>query len=324
MTDVLVVAELLEGKVRKNTLSAITAAKTLAGDGAIDILAIGEGAAGAASELTGFGARKVITAEIAGGYTSEDYAPTVAAVAKNGGYGAVIAAASALGQDLLPRVAVRLGAGFAPDVSKIEIEGGKAVFTRPMYAGNVIGKLTVNTPVAVVTVRQTEFEPAEASGGASPVDAANVESSDLAARVSSKGIEVVASERPDLSEAEVVVAGGRSLKSKENFESLLEPLADALGAGIGASRAACDAGYISAEAQIGQTGKVVAPKLYFAIGISGAIQHLAGMKGSKTIVAINKDKEAPIAQVADYFLAADLFDVVPELTEAVKKVKAAG
>ena len=323
MTDVLVVAELLEGKVRKNTLSAITAAKTLAGDGAIDILAIGEGASGAAAELTGFGARKVITAEIAGGYTSEAYAPTVASVA-NGGYGAVIAAASALGQDLLPRVAVRLGAGFAPDVSKIEIEGGKAVFTRPMYAGNVIGKLTVNTPVAVVTVRQTEFEPAEASGGASPVEAANVESSDLAARVSSKGIEVVASERPDLSEAEVVVAGGRSLKSKENFESLLEPLADALGAGIGASRAACDAGYISAEAQIGQTGKVVAPKLYFAIGISGAIQHLAGMKGSKTIVAINKDKEAPIAQVADYFLAADLFDVVPELTEAVKKVKAAG
>lgn len=323
MTDVLVVAELLEGKVRKNTLSAITAAKTLAGDGAIDILAIGEGASGAAAELTGFGARKVITAEIAGGYTSEAYSPTVASVA-NGGYGAVIAAASALGQDLLPRVAVRLGAGFAPDVSKIEIEGGKAVFTRPMYAGNVIGKLTVNTPVAVVTVRQTEFEPAEASGGASPVEAANVESSDLAARVSSKGIEVVASERPDLSEAEVVVAGGRSLKSKENFESLLEPLADALGAGIGASRAACDAGYISAEAQIGQTGKVVAPKLYFAIGISGAIQHLAGMKGSKTIVAINKDKEAPIAQVADYFLAADLFDVVPELTEAVKKVKAAG
>lgn len=323
MTDVLVVAELLEGKVRKNTLSAITAAKTLASGGAIDILAIGEGAANAAAELTGFGARKVITAEIAGGYTSEAYAPTVTAVAK-GGYGAIVAAASAVGQDLLPRVAVRLEAGFAPDVSKIEIDGGKAVFTRPMYAGNVIGKLTVNTPVAVVTVRQTEFEAAEESGGASPVEAASTESSEIAARVVSKGIEVVASERPELSEAEVVVAGGRSLKSKENFSGLLEPLADALGAGIGASRAACDAGYISAEAQIGQTGKVVAPKLYFAVGISGAIQHLAGMKGSKTIVAINKDKEAPIAQVADYFLAADLFDVVPELTEAIKKVKAAG
>ena len=323
MTDVLVVAELLEGKARKNSLSAVTAAKTLADGGAFDLLVVGAGAAAAAAELTGFGARKVITAEIAGDYTSEAYAPTVAAVAK-GGYGAVVAAASSFGQDLLPRVAVRLEAGFAPDVSKIEIDGGKAVFTRPMYAGNVIGKLTVNTPVAVVTVRQTEFEAAEPSGGASPVEAANAESSDLAARVSSKGIEVVASERPDLAEAEVVVAGGRSLKSEENFSNLLEPLADVLGAGIGASRAACDAGYISADAQIGQTGKVVAPKLYFAIGISGAIQHLAGMKGSKTIVAINKDKEAPIAQVADYFLAADLFDVVPELTEAIKKVKAAG
>ncbi|MAC28424.1 MAG: electron transfer flavoprotein subunit alpha, partial [Myxococcales bacterium] len=192
---------------------------------------------------------------------------------------------------------------------------------RPMYAGNVFGTLKVTTETQVVTVRQSEFDPAAEAGGASPVESVDVEEDDVAEKVESLGIEVVKSERPDLTEADVVVSGGRSLKSAENFENVLEPLVDALGAAMGASRAAVDAGYVPNELQVGQTGKVVAPKLYVAVGISGAIQHLAGMKGSKTIVAINKDKEAPIAQVADYFLVADLFDAVPEMTDAVKKAK---
>jgi electron transfer flavoprotein alpha subunit len=323
MTDVLVVAELLEGKARKTTLSAITAAQQIAQGGAIDILVIGEGASAAASELEGFGARKLLKAEIAGGYTSERYVGTVASVAKSG-YGVVVATASAYGKDLLPRVAARIGAGVAPDVSAITVDGGKLVYTRPMYAGNVIGQLTVNTPVQAVTVRQTEFEAAAPSGGSSPSEDVAVSIDDVASKVEFKGIEVVKSERPELAEAEIVVSGGRSLKSAESFKSVLEPLVDALGAAMGASRAACDAGYVAADLQVGQTGKVVAPKLYIAVGISGAIQHLAGMKGSKTIVAINKDKEAPIAQVADYFLVADLFDVVPQLTAEVQKLKAAG
>jgi electron transfer flavoprotein alpha subunit len=323
MTDVLVVAELLEGKARKTTLSAITAANQLAAGGAIDILVIGEGAAGAAGDLAGFGARKLLKAEIAGGYTSEKYVGTVANVAKSG-YGAVVGTASAYGKDLLPRVAARIGAGVASDVSAITVDGGKIVYTRPMYAGNVIGQLTVNTPVQVVTVRQTEFEAAAPSGGSSPAEDVAATTDDVASKVEFKGIEVVKSERPELAEAEVVVSGGRSLKSADNFKNVLEPLVDALGAAMGASRAACDAGYVSAELQVGQTGKVVAPKLYIAVGISGAIQHLAGMKGSKTIVAINKDKEAPIAQVADYFIVGDLFDVIPQLTAEIEKLKAAG
>ncbi|MEZ4287342.1 MAG: electron transfer flavoprotein subunit alpha/FixB family protein [Polyangiales bacterium] len=324
MTDVLVVAELLEGKSRKTTLSAVTAAKQIASGtgGAFDILAIGAGAAAAADELKGFGARKVLKTEIAGGYVCENYAATVAAAATN--YGVVVACGSAYGKDLLPRVAAKIGAGVATDVSKIAIDGGKIIYTRPMYAGNVIGTVEITTPVQVITVRQTDFEAAAASGGASAVEDFAQVADPAAGKVQFVSLEVVKSERPDLAEAEIVVSGGRALKSAENFEKVIEPLVDALGAAMGASRAACDAGYVSPELQVGQTGKVVAPKLYIAIGISGAIQHLAGMKGSKTIVAINKDKEAPIAQVADYFLVADLFNVVPELTDAVKKLKAAG
>lgn len=318
MTDVLVVAELLDGKARKTTLSAIAAARQIGG--AFDVLAIGAGAAGAAAELTGFGARKVLTADIAGGYVGEKYAPTVAAVAK--GYGVVVATASAYGKDLLPRVAAKLGAGVASDIVGLANEGGKLVYKRPMYAGNVFGLLTVDTAVQVVTVRQTAFEAAAASGGASPVEAVAPTAGALDNRVEFVSLEVVKSERPELAEAQVVVAGGRSLKSAENFKGVLEPLVDVLGGALGASRAACDAGYVSSDLQVGQTGKVVAPKLYIAVGISGAIQHLAGMKGSKTIVAINKDKEAPIAQVADYFLVGDLFEAVPALTNAIKAVKA--
>jgi len=325
MTDVLVVAELMDGAMRKTTLSAVSLAKTIASGtgGAFDVLAIGEGAKNAAATLAKFGARKVLTAEIGGGYFAEKYVGTVAEVAKKG-YGVVTATASTYGKDLMPRVAARLGAGNASDITGVTVEGGTITYKRPMYAGNVFGQVQITSALQVVTVRQAEFAPAAEAGGASAIEDVAVVKDAVADRVQFVGIESQKSARPELAEAATVVSGGRSLKSSENFKTVLEPLVDAFGAAMGASRAAVDAGYVPGDLQVGQTGKVVSPKLYVAVGISGAIQHLAGMKGSKVIVAINKDKEAPIAQVADYFLVGDLFKVVPELTAKVKSVKAAG
>ncbi|MCC7534947.1 MAG: electron transfer flavoprotein subunit alpha/FixB family protein [Deltaproteobacteria bacterium] len=322
MTDVLVVGELFGGQLRRASLSAFSFAKTVASatGGAWDLLLIGEGAGGAAAEVTGFGARAVKTAEVAGGPVAERYAATVAEQGK--GYGVLVATASAFGKDLMPRVAAKLDAGVASDISGVSVEGGKLVYRRPMFAGNVVGTLTVGSAIQVVTVRQAEFEAAQPTGGSSPVSSVSIVADPAAERVEFLSYEVAKSERPELTEAKTVVSGGRALKSAENFKTVLEPLVDALGAAMGASRAACDAGYVANDLQVGQTGKVVAPQLYFAVGISGAIQHLAGMKGSKVIVAINKDPEAPIFQVADYGLVADLFKAVPELTEAVKKAKA--
>jgi electron transfer flavoprotein alpha subunit len=322
MTDVLVVAELLDGALRKSTLNAIRFAKQVAEGtgGAFDVLAIGEGAAAAAQSLQTYGARKILQAEIGGGYVAEKYAPTIAEVGK--GYGVLVATATTYGKDLMPRVAARIGAGVASDIAAVSVEGGSLVYRRPMYAGNVFGHCSVTTPVQVVTVRQTEFEAAEEAGGSSPVESVAVVEDAAASKVEFVSLEQQKSERPELSEASIVVSGGRALKSSENFKTVLEPLVDVLGAAMGASRAAADAGYVPNDLQVGQTGKVVAPKLYVAVGISGAIQHLAGMKGSKVIVAINKDKEAPIAQIADYFLVGDLFQVIPELTKEIQKAKA--
>ncbi len=317
MAGTLVVAELSEGKVKKATLSAITFAKQTGAPFAI--LAVGAGAAGAAKELTGFGAQKVITVDDASlaAYTVERFAPSVAKVAKDGGWDTVAVTATAFGKDLAPRLAVKLGAGYAPDISTVKIDGGKRAYRRSQYSGNALGWVEITTPVHVVSVRQTEFPAAEASGGASPVESAAKALDDAAAaRVEFLKLETSKSERPDLGEARVVVSGGRALK--EQFGQLLNPLADALGAAIGASRAACDAGYAPPEIQVGQTGRTVAPQLYFAIGISGAIQHIAGMKGAKTIVAINKDPDAPIFQISDYGLVADLFTAVPELLAELK------
>jgi len=317
MAGTLVIAELSEGKVKKSTHSAITFAKQVGGPFAI--LAIGAGAAGAAAELAGFGAAKVVTVDAPSlaHYTAEGFAPSVAAVAKAGGYDVVAVAASSFGKDLAPRVAAKLSAGYAPDIDRVKVDGGKRAYRRPQYAGNALGWLEVTTPVHVVSVRQTEFAAAEPSGGASPVESAAKAADDAAAaRVEFLKVEAGKSERPDLGEARVVVSGGRSIK--EQFKQVLEPLADALGAAIGASRAACDAGYAPPELQVGQTGRTVAPQLYVAVGISGAIQHIAGMKGSKYIVAINKDPDAPIFQIADYGLVADLFVAVPDLVKALK------
>jgi electron transfer flavoprotein alpha subunit len=325
MTDVLVVAELIDGGFRRNTLSAVTVASQIAkaSGGAFDILAIGAGAKAAAETAAKYGARKVFAAEVAGGYFAEKYSPTVAELAKKG-YGVVTSTASTFGKDLLPRVAARIGAGYVGDIRSVTASGSAISYQRPMYAGNVFGTVSVNTPVAVVTVRQSEVAAAPEAGGASPIEELAVAQDAAAANVEYVGIESQKSARPDLGEAATIVSGGRALKSGENFKTILEPLVDAMGAAMGASRAAVDAGYVPGDLQVGQTGKVVAPKLYVAVGISGAIQHLAGMKGSKVIVAINKDKEAPIAQVADYFLVGDLFTVVPEMAAKVKAIKAAG
>jgi electron transfer flavoprotein alpha subunit len=322
MSNILVVAEMSDGKVRKSTHSAITFAReaTKAG-GSFSILVIGAGAKAAAAEVTTFGAAKVLVCDDASlkDPVCERLAPTVAAVGQ--GFDIVSITASSFGKDLAPRVAAKLSAGYAPDISGVKVDGGKATYRRPVYAGNAYVNVQLTTAKGVVSVRQSEFSAAEPSGGASAVEDVAMTAHDAAAsKITFLGIEAAKSERPDLGEAKVIVAGGRALKEK--FAEVLDPLANELGAAIGASRAACDAGYAPAELQVGQTGRVVAPALYVAIGISGAIQHLAGMKGSKTIVAINKDAEAPIFQVADYGLVQDLFGAVPALVSEIKKANA--
>jgi electron transfer flavoprotein alpha subunit len=322
MADVLVVSEVAEGKLKKTTHSAITFAQKAAAalGGSFSILVIGAGAAKAAAEAQGFGAAKIIVVDDASlaNYLAERYAPTVANIGK--GYAVVVGTASAYGKDLLPRVAARLNAGFASDITELLANGGKLEYKRPMFAGNAFGICSISTPIQVVSVRQSAFTAAEPQGGQSPVETVAYGGPSRAAeRVEFVSFDQVKSARPELAEARVVVSGGRALKEK--FNQVLDPLADVLGAAMGASRAACDAGYAPSDLQVGQTGKIVAPNLYFAIGISGAIQHLAGMKGSKVIVAINKDAEAPIFQVADYGLVADLFATVPELTKAIAAAK---
>ena len=250
-------------------------------------------------------------------YLAETYAPILARVAKDEGASAVVAAANNLGKDLMPRVAALLDAGMASDVSDVV---DKNKFRRPILAGNAIAVVEVSSPVVVVTARQSEFPAATPSG---PGTVAKLDVGD----VQSRGAEFVSlaqskSERPELTEAKVVVSGGRGMKSGENFR-FIEELADTMGAAVGASRAATDAGFVPADWQVGQTGKVVAPDLYWAIAISGAIQHLAGMKGSKVIVAINKDAEAPIFQIADYGLVTQWEKALPELLSELKRLKAA-
>jgi electron transfer flavoprotein alpha subunit len=323
MADVLVLAEVAEGKLKKTTHSAVTFAKQAAAalGGSYSILVMGDSAGAAANEAATLGAAKVLVAEDASfkTYLAERFAPTVADIGK--GFAVVVGTASAYGKDLLPRVAARLGAGYVADISGVLTDGGKLSYKRPMYAGNAFGIATVNTAIHVVSVRQSAFAAAEPSGSASPIEKVAASAAEgSAARVEFVSFDQVKNERPELTEARVVVSGGRALK--ERFNEVLAPLADTLGAALGASRAACDAGYAASDLQVGQTGKVVAPSLYFAIGISGAIQHLAGMKGSKVIVAINKDADAPIFQVADYGLVADLFGAVPELVKGIKAAKA--
>ena len=326
MANIFVFAEARGGELRKVALEATTAARALAdagGGGEVHVLVVGAaGIAAKAEQLGKYGADAVTVVEHEGftHYNAEAATATAAERIRAGGYRAAIFAASQQGRDLAPRVAARLGAAFAGDVISLEAQGDALVVRHPMYANKVTGTLTITGAPAVVTIRPGQFTPAEKARTAR-VESAPPAADPSASRVKVTDTVVGNRGKLDLGEAPVIVSGGRGLKSADNFK-LVEELAAAFGnAAVGATRAVTDEGWRPHSDQIGQTGRQVSPQLYVAVGISGAIQHLAGMRTSKTIVAINKDKDAPIFKVADYGIVGDVFEVVPALTEAVKKAK---
>ncbi len=306
---VLVYAEHDNAALKAATLNAVAAAKQLGG---VTVLVAGSGCravAEAAAKIDGVA--KVLIADDAAyaNEIAENVAPLIAKLAD--GFEHILAAATTSGKNVMPRVAALLDVQQISDISAVE---GPDTFIRPIYAGNALATVKTSDAKKVLTVRATGFDAANAEGGSAAIeDVAGDGASDLATFA---GQELTKSERPELTSAKVIISGGRGMQSGDNFH-LLEEVADILGAAVGASRAAVDAGFVPNDYQVGQTGKVVAPELYIAVGISGAIQHLAGMKDSKVIVAINKDEEAPIFQVADYGLVADLFTAVPELKAAL-------
>ncbi|MBI3899316.1 MAG: electron transfer flavoprotein subunit alpha/FixB family protein [Gammaproteobacteria bacterium] len=312
--NILVLVEHDNSQVKPGTLNAVTAASKIGG--AVHALVAGNGCAAAAKSAAGIaGVSKVLLAEDASlaNQLAENLAPFIVELVKQGGYTHVLAPATSTAKNVLPRVAALLDVMQLSDITNV-IDAN--TFERPIYAGNAIATVQSTDPVKIATVRTTQFAPAAATGGSATVE--SVTGGRDAGLSTFRGQELTKSERPELTSARVVVSGGRALGSADNFQ-ILHKLADKLGAAVGASRAAVDSGYAPNDYQVGQTGKVVAPDVYVAVGISGAIQHLAGMKDSKVIIAINKDPEAPIFQVADYGLVADLFDAVPKLTDEIKR-----
>ncbi|MFN2565370.1 MAG: electron transfer flavoprotein subunit alpha/FixB family protein [Gemmatimonadaceae bacterium] len=325
MPNILAHAETRGGDLRKVALEAVTAARALAAREGGEVHAIAFGAPGLAAkvaQLGQYGADVVVAVEHAGlaNRNPEAEAATVAARARAGGYRAVVMSASQQGRDLAPRVAAKLGAPIVSDVIAVESQGDSLLVRKPAYAGKVIVTLTVSGSPAVVTLRPGQITPVE-NRRPGRVEAAPPAADPSASRVVVKELVQQSKGRPDLGEAPVIVAGGRGLKAPENFK-LVEELADAFGnAAVGATRAVTDEGWRPHSDQIGQTGRSVSPDLYVAVGISGAIQHIAGMRTAKTIVAINKDKEAPIFKVADYGIVGDVFEIVPALTQAVREAR---
>jgi len=310
---ILVIAEHDNQSLKAGTLNAIGAAAKIGGE--VHLLVAGHqcaAVADAAKQVSGV--QKVLLADdgIYSHLLAENLAPLVVGLAK--GYSHILAAATTSGKNFMPRIAALLDVAQISEIVAVE---SPSVFVRPIYAGNVLATVESADAIKVISVRTTAFEPVATSGGSAALETIAAGSASSLTRF--VGQELTKSDRPELAAASVVVSGGRALGSAEQFKSVLEPLADKLGAALGASRAAVDAGYAPNDSQVGQTGKVVAPQLYIAIGISGAIQHLAGMKDSKVIVAINKDEEAPIFQVADYGIVGDLFTVVPELLAELSK-----
>lgn len=308
---ILVLAEHNNAALGAATLNTLAAAQQIGGD--IHVLVAGSACAAvaeAAARIEGVARVRVADSAALAHQLPENLAPLIAELAR-GGYSHVLAPATSNGKNVLPRVAALLDVDQISEIVKVE---SADTFQRPIYAGNAIATVQSSAAIKVITVRGTGFDAVAATGGSAAIEAVSGGSdAGLSAFV---GEELAKSERPELTAAKVVVSGGRGMQNGENF-ALLYKLADKLGAAVGASRAAVDAGFVPNDMQVGQTGKIVAPELYIAVGISGAIQHLAGMKDSKVIVAINKDEEAPIFQVADYGLVADLFDVLPELEKAL-------
>ena len=309
--SVLVIAEHDNASIKGATLNTVTAAAACGGD--VHVLVAGHNAGAAAQAAAQIaGVAKVIHADAAGleHGLAENVAAQVLAIASN--YSHILFPATAGGKNVAPRVAAKLDVAQISDITKVV---SADTFERPIYAGNAIATVQSADSVKVITVRTTGFDAAAATGGSAAVETAAATADN--GKSSFIGSEIAKSARPELTAAKIIVSGGRALGSSEKFNEVITPLADKLGAAIGASRAAVDAGYAPNDLQVGQTGKIVAPQLYIAAGISGAIQHLAGMKDSKVIVAINKDPEAPIFSVADYGLEADLFTAVPELVKAL-------
>ncbi len=307
----LVIAEHDNQSLKAATLNAIAAALQCSPE--VDVLVAGHQAgavAQAATQITGV--RKVvqIDAPPLADQLAEPLAAQILSIASQ--YSHILAPATASGKNVLPRVAAKLDVAQLSDITKVL---SPDTFERPIYAGNAMATVQSSDPIKVITVRTTGFDPVAATGGSASIETASV--ADSAGKSSFVGRELTKSDRPELTAAKIIVSGGRGLGSGEKYQELMTPLADKLGAALGASRAAVDAGYVPNDYQVGQTGKIVAPQLYIAVGISGAIQHLAGMKDSKVIVAINKDPEAPIFGVADYGLVADLNAAIPELTKAL-------
>ena len=307
----LVIAEHDNQSIKAATLNTVTAAAQCGGD--VHVLVAGAGcgaAAQAAAQIAGVAKVLVADAPQFADGLAENVAEQALAVAGN--YSHILAPATAYGKNILPRVAAKLDVAQLSDITKVD---GPDTFERPIYAGNAIATVQSADKVKVITVRGTAFDPVAATGGSAATEALTAVADAGISQFVSR--EVTKSDRPELTAAKIIVSGGRGVGSGENYTKVLTPLADKLGAALGASRAAVDAGFVPNDYQVGQTGKIVAPQLYIAVGISGAIQHLAGMKDSKVIVAINKDPEAPIFQVADYGLVGDLNAVVPELVAAL-------
>jgi electron transfer flavoprotein alpha subunit len=325
MAGIFAFAESRDGELRKVAHEVVTAARTLADGLGTEVHAVvlgGAGSASAAGELGRYGADQVFVGESAAfdRYSPEGFTTVIVSFIQEHGCDAALFPASAMGKDLAPRVAARLGVDYQSDATGLAVEGGAIVVTRPRYAGKVFGKTSVTGKPAVISVRPNVFQAVE-SPKAGEVQSLSVDlgSADFGAVV--KEIKAAAGEKMDVSEAPIVISGGRGLQDPANFK-LLEDLAEAFGgkAAVGASRAVVDAGWRPHGDQVGQTGKTVAPTLYIAVGISGAIQHLAGMRTSRFIVAINKDPEAPIFKVADYGIVGDLFQILPRMTEEVRKM----
>lgn len=309
---ILVIAEHDQNTIKASTLNTVTAAAQLGGE--VAVLVAGQNcdaAAAAAAKIAGVSTVLVANDAAYAAHTAENVADLIVSVVKAKGFTAVLAPATSFGKNVLPRAAALLDVAQISDILAVV---SADTFKRPVYAGNVIATVKSSDPIKVITVRATAFEAAATTGSAAITPVQSTGEKGLAQLLSQ---ELTKSERPELTAANIIVSGGRGLGDAEKFKQIIEPLADKLNAAIGASRAAVDAGYVPNDYQVGQTGKIVAPQLYIAVGISGAIQHLAGMKDSKIIVAINKDEEAPIFQVADYGLVADLFQAVPELTSSL-------